>query len=247
MHNQSLQPSGEAEADKAGAEDATTESQIVLEEARLRMGDPVQLQAQREDNDVRYSVRLIGMSKGRSLLVTTPMVDGKYLLMREGQTFVVRAFSGKSAYAFPTQILKSVGTPYPYLHLAYPKFVRSLVVRKGARAAVKVICAITSCDDVPVQAAGTIVNLSIGGALLAAKQPLGEKGQRLVVKFKAMINGVEALLELEAVIRAVNVDQSGETDTPYSHGLQFVDVTPEDSIPLLAYVYHELLEQSLGG
>lgn len=228
------------------AKEETTEKEIVLEEARLQIGDLVQLQSMSDDKVERYSVRLIGLSKSRSVLVTTPMVDNKYLLMREGQGFILRAFSGKSAYAFTTQVLKSVSAPYPYLHLAWPKFVRSLVVRKGARADVRVICAITSCDDVPIQAAGTLLNLSAGGALMAAKQPPGAKGQKLKIKFKTVVSGVESLLELPAMIRAVNLDQSGETDTPYQLGLQFVDIGAEDSIPLLAFVYHELLEQSLG-
>jgi hypothetical protein len=43
------------------------------------------------------------------------------------------------------------------------------------------------------------------------------------------------------------VDQDGDIDAAYSVGLQFVDVSPENSIPLLAYVYQELLEQSLDG
>jgi c-di-GMP-binding flagellar brake protein YcgR len=222
------------------------EKSLALDEARLLIGDLINVQTQSGTAIERYSVKLLGMCKGRSVLVTTPMIDGKYLLMREGQGFILRAFSGKSAYAFTTQILKSVNTPYPYLHLAYPREVKSLVVRRGARADVRVICAIIACDDAPLQAAGTIVNLSVGGALMLAKQALGKKGQQLTIKFKVMLNGIEALLELKTVIRAINVDQSGESDTPYQLGIQFVDVSAEDSIPLLAYVYQQLLEESLG-
>ncbi|MDD5249284.1 MAG: flagellar brake protein [Rhodocyclaceae bacterium] len=223
-----------------------TEKLITLEEARLHIGDIVNLQAQVAGATERYSVRLIGLSQNRSVLVTTPMCDGKYLLMREGQAFILRAFSGKSAFAFTTQILKSVNAPYPYLHLAYPREVRSLIVRKGARANVKLICAISSCDDVPIQEAGTLLNLSIGGALLAAKRALGHKGQKLTIKFKAVINGVEALLEVAAVIRSTSIDQSADSNTPYHLALQFVDVSAEKSIPLLAFVYHLLLEQMPG-
>ena len=230
----------------AQATEETKEMQINLEEARLQIGDPVQLQPQAEENPVRYSVRLLGFAKGRSVLVSTPMVDGKYLLMREGQAFVLRAFSGKSAYAFPTQILKSVNTPYPYLHLSYPKDVRSLVVRRGARANVKVICAITECDGKPVQGAGTLLNMSIGGALMGAKQPLGEKGQRLTIKFKTLVNDIESFLVLNAAIRAVTPDPADEAEYQIKHGLEFVDVSGQDMILLSAFVYHYLLEQSLG-
>lgn len=226
--------------------DEAREMQINLEEARLQIGDPVQLQSLSEDNPTRYAVRLLGFAKGRSVLVTTPTVDGKYLLMREGQTFVLRAFSGKNAYAFPTQILKSINTPYPYLHLSYPKDIRSLVVRRGARASVKVICAVTECDGKPTQAAGTILNMSIGGALMAGKHALGEKGQRLTIKLKTEINEIESYLVLGALIRAINIDETEEAEKPFKHGLEFVDVVGPDMILLSAFVYHKLLEQSLG-
>ena len=228
------------------AHEEPTESLLTLEEARLAVGDLVSLQAHRGEIVERYTVRLIGMSKGRSVLVTTPMVDGHYLFMREGQALILRAFSGRSAYAFATQILKSVNTPYPYLHLSYPRQVRSLVVRHGARADVRVICAITHCDGVAIDAAGTIINLSIGGALMTTNTIPGKKGQSLTLKFKVVLNGIEALLELDTVIRAINVDQSGDTETPYQIGVQFTDVSAEDSIPLLAFVYQALLEQVPG-
>ena len=228
------------------AQEPLTETFMPLEEARLQIGDVVSLQAVASDSTARYSVKLIGMARGRSVLVSTPMIDGKYLLMKEGQAFVLRGFSGKNAFAFATQILKNVNTPYPYLHLSYPREVKSLVVRKGSRADVMLICAVVDVDDPKRSAAGNIINISAGGALLVFREPFGEKGQTVIVKFKTMINGIEALLELKAAVRAVNVDRSGDGALPYRLGVQFTDITPENSIPLLAFVYQELLEQSFG-
>lgn len=224
----------------------TTEGFMPLEETRLQIGDLVSLQATANDSVQRFSVKLIGMSKGRSVLVSTPMVDGKYLLMKEGQGFVLRAFSGKNAYAFATQILKSVNTPYPYLHLSYPREVKSLTVRKGSRANVRLICAVADAVNAAVSAAGQIVNISAGGALLVFREPFGEKGMKLDVKFKVLVNGIEAVLDIKAVARALNEDHSADSEMPHRVGVQFVDVSPEDSIPLLAYVYQELLEQAPG-
>ncbi len=218
---------------------------MALEESRLQIGDLISLQALAGEGAARYSVKLIGMTKDRSVLVGTPMVDGHYLLMKEGQGFVLRGFSGKSAYAFATQILKSVNTPYPYLHLSYPREVKSLVVRKGSRADVILICAAVDAEDARKTAAGNIINISAGGALMVFREPFCKIGQTLIVKFKTLISGIEALLEIKAVVRAVNVDNSG-TALPYRVGVQFSDVGAEASIPLLAYVYQELLEQSFG-
>ncbi len=113
--------------------------------------------------------------------------------MRVGHTYILRVFSGRSAFAFTTHILKSLHTPYPYLHLAYPREVRSLIVRKGDRAKVKLICAITGYDEAQLQEAGTIVNISIDGRWLELKR-CSDKGQKLSIKFKVIVNGVEAFL-----------------------------------------------------
>jgi c-di-GMP-binding flagellar brake protein YcgR len=223
-----------------------TEKSMLLGESRLQIGDLVSLQPIAGEGTLRYSIKLIGMSKDRSVLVSTPMVDGHYLLMKEGQGFILRGFSGKSAYAFATQILKSMNTPYPYLHLSYPRAIKSLVVRKGSRADVNVICAVVDADDPKNTAAGSIINISAGGALLVFRDAYGTIGQTLIVKFKTMINGIEALIELKSVVRAVNVDHSADSALPHRIGIQFADIAPQDSIPLLAFVYQALLEQSFG-
>lgn len=227
--------------------DETIEQQVALEDAHLQIGDSINLQSKTDGATDRYSVKLIGMLQGRSVLVTTPVIDGKYILVREGQAFILRAFSGKSVFAFTTHVLKSVNVPYPHLHLSYPREVKSLVVRKGARANVKIICAITSCDASPIQEAGVIYNLSVGGALMGVKRSFAQTGQRLTVKFKITVNGIEVMQELQAVIRAINTSLANESNMPIQYGLQFVDISPDASIPLLAFVYYQLMEQSPGG
>ncbi|RFC32227.1 MAG: PilZ domain-containing protein [Candidatus Nitrotoga sp. SPKER] len=227
------------------AQEKISEKITTLEEARLQIGDLVNLQILADGSDERYSAKLIGLFHGHSVLVTTPMIDGKYELMRVGHTYILRVFSGRSAFAFTTHILKSLNTPYPYLHLAYPREVRSLVVRKGDRAKVKLICAITSYDEVQLQEAGTIINISIDGAMVGVKKLFGHKGEKVSIKFKVVANNVEAFLKLDAIIKSVNTHQFKDTDLPYQLGLQFVGISTEDSIPLLAFVYHQLMEQSL--
>lgn len=222
-----------------------SEKIITLEEARLQIGDLVNLQILTDGTDERYSAKLIGFSHGHSVLVTTPMIDGNYQFMRVGDTFILRVFSRRSAFAFTTHIIKSLHTPYPYLHLAYPREIRSLVVRKNDRAKVKVICSLADYDNVQLQEAGIIINISIDGAMIGVKKMFGHKGQRLSIKFKVFVNGAEAFLGLEAVIKSVSTNQFKDTNFPCQLGLQFVNVSTEDSIPLLAFVYHKLMEQSV--
>jgi len=74
---------------KKQAAEIIDDTTIMLKEARLQIGDLIQLQSQSDDNDTRYSVKLIGFIKGCSVLTTMPMVDGKYMLLREGKSFVL--------------------------------------------------------------------------------------------------------------------------------------------------------------
>lgn len=220
-----------------------------LEDIKLQIGDTLQLQSQVGQGGGRYYVKLIGYVPGKSLLVTAPLVDGKIALMREGQNFVIRCFSGKNAYAFKSATFKVVNTPFPHLHLMYPREVRGLEVRKGARVHTNIISAIKvlSGAQADSQAAGTVANLSVGGALLIAKNALGDKGDRISLTFRVALQDIESFPSLEAVIRSVSQEPADEGGlSRVQHGLEFRDVSQEDRVMLTAFVYQQLLEDSGG-
>ncbi|HMV64591.1 MAG TPA: flagellar brake protein [Zoogloea sp.] len=217
-----------------------------LDEIRMDIGDTLQLQAQSETSQSRHYVKLIGYLKGKSVVVTTPTQDGKVLLMREGQAFVVRMFSGKSVYAFGATIFKVANVPYPHLHLTYPSQVRGLVVRRGARARVNLIAAVSGADG--RSHAGTVVDLSIGGAMLVAKSPIGLKDDRIKVKFRVVVSDVEQYLILDAVLRTVHATAATEGEpSMVNHGLQFDSLPHAEQVVLSAYVYRVLFEESTEG
>lgn len=214
-----------------------------FDETRLAIGDVMQLQSQAEGDRVRYAVKLIGYLKGRSVIVTTPSVNGQVLLMREGQGFVVRMFSGKSAYAFTTTTLKVANTPFPHLHLVYPKEVRGLMVRKGARVTVDLIAAVVGKDG--QSRAASLCDLSIGGAMLLSRAELGGKDEPVTVKFRVDVSGVEQYLSIPALIRNVKPEVGAEGGVPrFQHGVQFMVAPDNVQIALSAFVFQTLLDQS---
>lgn len=235
-------PRPKAEEDK---KNDNAPKRYAMEEIRLRMGDPVQLQTNDGGTPVRYSARFMGYLKGKSVLISAPVVDGKYALVREGQAFIVRVFSGKDCYAFSVSVLKSVNVPYPYLHVTYPGEVMGMTVRRHARVKVRVVTAVapaTAADD-KQQLAALITNMSTGGASLSAKQPLGNKGEPVIIKFKLMLAGLEHVFAINAILRSIVEDESNtEPMGGYVHGVEFVDLSPRDAISLSAYIYSELAE-----
>lgn len=232
---------GERQLNDEGAHRSKEESRA-LEDTKLAIGDTLQLQVQADGGQTRYYVKLIGYLPKKGVIVTTPTVDGRVLLMREGQSFVVRMFSGKSVYAFPSAVFKVANVPYPHLHLTYPSQVRGLVVRSGARVNVRLIAAVQAGG---ASLSASLSNLSTGGAALRAKAPVGRSGDEISLKFRVVINGVEQYLILKGVIRNVTVE-AGEADQGdvVLHGVQFVDVPHSEHVSLTAYVYQTLFEES---
>lgn len=217
-----------------------------FDEIKLDIGDTLQLQTQSDNGQARYYVKLIGYLKGKSILVSTPTQDGKVLLMREGQNFVVRMFSGKSVFAFGATIFKVANVPFPHLHLTYPNNVRGLVVRRGARARVNLIAAVMGTDG--RSHAATILDLSTGGAMLTAKSPMGVKDDHLSVKFRVIVSEVEQYLTIPVVLRSVHASAATEGTTPQvQHGVQFEDLPHAEQVVLSAFVYRILFEESAEG
>ena len=239
------QPTSESRVGTEGGE-KPTDSTCAFEEIKLDIGYTMQLQVQGDAAQTRYYVKLIGYLKGKSIIVSTPTLDGKVLLMREGQAFVVRMFSGKSVYAFGTTVSKVANVPFPHLHLSYPAQVRGLVVRRGARARVNLICAVAGADG--RSHAASLVDLSTGGAMLTAKTPIGAKDDRLSIKFRVVVNDVEEYLTIPAILRSVHATAAAEGELPQvSHGVQFSELPHSEQVVLSAYVYRVLFEESAEG
>lgn len=235
-------PLGARAEDDAGGAQPRDEIRT-LDQIKLAIGDPLQLQAHSSSGSApRYYVKLIGYLRGKGVIVTTPSQDGKLLLMREGQSFVVRLFSGKSVYAFGASVFKVANVPYPHLHLTWPSQVNGLVVRQGARTKVNIIGAVQDAHQ--RSHAATLINLSTGGCLLLAKAQLGIKDDRVGLKFRVSINDSEQYLDLRGVIRSISREGGEEGGPMIQHGIQFSDIAPNDRVVLTAYVYQKLFEEA---
>lgn len=218
-------------------ENQAKEVLVGMDDVRWYVGETLYLQ-QIDNPSVRYTVRLIGFVRNKTVFVTAPTTDGKVDFIRDGQTFVVRAFSGKKAYAFVAATVKSVHTPHPYLHLSFPREVRCTVVRKGVRAGVKIIASmwLGSADRI---GAATLTDLSMGGTSGTVKQILGKKGEEGQIKFKVHAAGQDEFLSLRMVLRSVAPSEHGDG---FKHGFEFLDVSIHDRLILSAFVHQTLAE-----
>ncbi|HJV85764.1 MAG TPA: flagellar brake protein [Noviherbaspirillum sp.] len=235
LSNRRPDPPGEAVIEDAGA--GIKESLVAMDDVRWYVGETLYLQLL-DNPAIRYTVRLIGFVKNKTVLVTAPAVDGKFEFIRDGQTFVVRAFSGKKAFAFVGSAVKSVHSPHPYLHLSYPKEVRCAVVRRGARAQVRIIASVSLGQPERVGAA-TLIDMSIGGTSGVMKQAFGVKGDEGQIKFKVHAAGQDEYLNLKMALRSISPSENGDG---YRHGFEFLDLPVHDRLILSAFVHQTLAE-----
>jgi len=229
---------GEIAAKPAAARPAPARTaEKTLDSSRIRVGDPILLLTTADAP--KYTARLIGYLKNRSVIVTQPEVDGELVMLREGQAFTGRFFSGQSVYEFPTNIIKQTSVPYPLLHLAYPRELRVQEVRRSPRVNVELIAAI-ELGEGGEQYSGKIVDLGTAGAGLVARSQFADKGDSLRIKFKLTVQGIDAYFVINCQIRNV-ARRDNETAMPYFYGLHFTDVENSMQLALTAYVFGHLL------
>jgi hypothetical protein len=213
-----------------------------FEDIRLHVGDALQLQSQAGKE--RHYVKLVGYVPGGSLMVTTPTVDGRVLLMREGQGFVARVFSGRAAFAFNTVVRKVCNTPFPYLHLQFPKVVQGVSVRREARIRLRVIASVTRMRAPGPPVPAVIGDLSPSGARIEAREPLAGKGEVLQVSFRLKLDSDDAYFVSEAIVRSAREEHRGSDGGERSimHGVEFVGMQPNERLLLRTLILQRLAE-----
>jgi hypothetical protein len=230
--------------EKPGAGSGKAQGETLSFDAiKLMPGDALQLQPLLEGQTERFSVNVIGVMKPKSLLVTAPVVDGKLIFVRDGQTYLVRAFSGLNVCAFKARILKSQLQPFPYLHLSYPDSVQAMRIRKAMRAPANIIVAVHDTEAGRQTGAGKIIDLSVGGARMYSPMKVGVKDQSIWLSFKVMLGDMEEYVKTPAVIRAVSEEDDEQGKRMNVFGLQFGELGQSQRLIIMNLVYQHLLKE----
>ncbi|MDP3639282.1 MAG: flagellar brake domain-containing protein [Azonexus sp.] len=213
------------------------ESISTLEATKIRIGDALQMQS--SPDAPRLTVKLIGYLKNRGLIVSVPEAEGEFVMLKEGQSFIVRFFSGQNAYAFTSVVARQTSVPFPHVHLSYPREVRGLEIRKDSRIDVDLIASVSVEGETGVSA-GKIVNLSTGGAALRTKGRLGSKGDIISVKFKISINDMQSFAVFDSLICSI-ADEKVDPAMPFLHGIKFVKPDQNMTLAVAAFVYQKIV------
>lgn len=220
------------------------EETLAFDALKLMPGDALQLQPLLEGQVERFTVHVIGVMRRRSVLVTAPEVDGKLIFIRDGQTYLVRAFSGLNVCAFKARVLKSQLQPFPYLHLAYPDSVQAMRIRKAMRAPANIIVAVHESEEGRQTGAGKLVDISVGGAKLLSPMALGRKDQTVWLSFKVRLGDMEEYVKTPAILRSTGEEADEQGKPMKSYGIQFGDLNQSQRLIIMNLVYQHLLKDS---
>lgn len=227
------------EEERREAERRRNEDNRPLDQVPIKIGDVVQLQPLNEQSaNERMTARLIGFVPGKSVMISTPVKNGKMVALRDGQAFLIRLFSGKSVYGFASHVVRQSNFHCSYVHFSYPRIVRGQILRHGVRAPVDVIAHVT--NDAGASAAGRIQDLSTGGARLISKSVLGQPNDDLMINVRIRFDHYNEYLHIKGRIRSVNLS---EDETSAIHGIQFIELPADYKFVLTAFIYRFLLAE----
>lgn len=207
----------------------------------LIIGDSLQLQFVADEKKRRHYSKVIGYLQEHSVLITTPRLEGNVMIVRESQVVIVRMMTGNQVYGFTTQVLSANLKPYPYLHLAYPKDMQHITVRKAERIHTRLMGTAeleTGEGEDNSNHSVVIIDISTGGAMIEVKKPIGAVGDILTLSTKIEVGGKEEYIDIPCIIR--NVIHKDD-DTYYKHGIEFQLLEQKDHFVLYGYVYEQML------
>jgi c-di-GMP-binding flagellar brake protein YcgR len=219
----------------------------------LQAGVKLQLQFLDETRRDRYQVTVIGYVEGHSLMISAPQKNGNYVLLREGQQFVVRLLSGTQIIGFNSEVLKVYNNPFSYVHLKPPLEVEQQNVRNAHRVELKVIASIQNIErdkengeiikSSDKKTTSAIVNnMSITGCQIQLLEALPEDYKELLISAKITVAEQERILTMEAEIcshREAEID--GKNWQLY--GMKFNQMDEDRRLLLNCFVYEQLVRE----
>ncbi|NLQ18808.1 flagellar brake protein [Marinomonas sp. M1K-6] len=226
--------------------------QVDLGDLDVPMGTSVQLEFISPPG--RHMVKVLGNIPGRSLMLSTPKLNGKNILVREGQVVNVRLMLSTHVCAFSSKVAKSYLEPAAHIHIAYPSYVETSEVRQAVRVETRLISNLEPDDSavsIGASSSAIIIDLSLGGAKLISKEDFASVNQTMRLVCNVKIGPYSHILKLNCEIRSQEIQmleqvQASLVDNDflakmgveyfYVYGIRFIDVAKEAGIPLMAYI-----------
>ncbi|ETI62136.1 flagellar brake protein [Marinomonas profundimaris] len=226
--------------------------QVDLGDLEVPIGTNVQLEFISPPG--RFMVKVLGSIPGKSLILSSPKLKGKNILVRDSQVVNIRLMLSTHVCAFSSKVAKSYLEPAAHLHIAYPSYVETSEVRQAVRVETRLISNVeptAAATTIGAASSCIVIDLSLGGAKLISKEDFGSVNQTMKLVCNIKIGPYTHILKLDCEIRSQEIQmieqvQASLVDNDfltrmgveyfYVYGIRFVDVVKEAGIPLMAFI-----------
>lgn len=218
----------------------------------VKIGDIMQVQLMGNQARDRFTVSVIGLSEGRSLIITAPHTNGNVLMLHEGQQFVIRSLSGTQILGFAAEVLKTYMSPYPHVHLRIPSTLEYMNVRNAYRIDVDLIASVRSViddeegdghHDSDDHVSAVMVNISSTGCMLKSDVPLNEQHKNLRITVRLNVADESKLLTLPAELCSHREQQGEDNEMHHIYGIKFEELEYDKRLLLYCYVYEQIAHE----
>jgi len=219
---------------------AVERSAMTLTDLKPPVGTRVQLECAGIRD--RLNSELLGYQPDGSVMISAPRVAGKPVMLSAGSQVTVRLLTGTSLCGFSAELLCSYEAPFAHWHLQYPKQISHRRIRHHTRVPVSLVISADEFEEGSLDGSTgwprrlLCQNLSLTGAGLLSKQPLGKAGERLYLTLRLAVAGQDQVVMIPAIIRNVPA-RSGE----YRYGVEFFDLDEDARLVLAGFVYQQCL------
>jgi len=209
-------------------------------------GDILQLQFLPNSDGRRYNVTVLGFLENHSLIVAAPKKDGNFMILREGQLFTARMMHGVCVSGFQTQVIKSVSTPYPYVHLKIPDEFQKKQVRITRRADIELPITVTNIKKSQLirKESASIIDLSLLGCRMVSENILGSDNDMLKLNITVKLFDYDYILAITAQVKRLQESMHDDVML-FEYGLAFQDLGEQASLVIGSYVNEALIGQYL--
>jgi len=220
-----------------------------FENLGLKIGDVLQLEIGSKPGS-RYPIRLIGIHSKKGFITSSPLnKEGKFIFIKKEQSVVIRFATLTSVSAFNTKVIEDKTTPYPHLHIDIPPNIESIEVRQAFRINIELPVTVINEDTESKPFSMTITDLSPMGARVEGQVEIADKGELLSTTMQLEVAGHQYTVSLSGKVMAKGInyvtdkETSEEVQKGLYFGVKFEKIDYEDSAPLYAFVYYEMLQK----
>lgn len=210
------------------------------------------LQIPRDGQNTRLQSHFLGYIPEKSLLLTLPRTpDGQLStggLLKAGDCLSVQVPTNSGIASFSTEVIGIAPTPFPVVHLAYPKSLSFANARKDPRVHINVPLEMTFASG--VKSRGQFSDISVSGGCARIEHAGAEIGEVVQLAFDLSVAGVTRPMSLSAYIRSCLVvpdNTAANARGERTYGLEFQSVDELQTLIVSAFINGEMAKMHKGG